>query len=267
MRRIPAALDHLLNASGDSPRYRVINAGVPAYSSFQSCLYLKKKGLQLRPDIVLFYHEFNDYLPSSLRSSQNTEIGLTKTDKELYESTVGVVSRHLVARSAFIRYVTYRSARWKLDRFRAARKREDPASIGLPTLAALPQVSSTDGSHRAAGIRHERLPRRVSPEERLEILDKLLAVCRKNDIRLIVIHPSYRNSTRHECPLTRFCATRQVEVFEAHDTLHPEGQPSENLFVDAVHPTPLAHRRLAEGLCALVQAGTPGTNSNERLAR
>ena len=42
--------------------------------------------LRLEPDLVLFYHELNDFLPSSLRSSDNTEIGIGMTDRELYES-------------------------------------------------------------------------------------------------------------------------------------------------------------------------------------
>lgn len=76
-----AQLERLLTAA--SPRRTVvINAGVSAYSSYQSLKYLETQGLALQPDIVLFYHEVNDYLPTTVRDANNT-IGVGMTDREL----------------------------------------------------------------------------------------------------------------------------------------------------------------------------------------
>ena len=70
--------------------FTALNAGVCAWSSFQSHKYLELRGVHLAPDIVLFYHELNDYLPSTLRDSSNTEIGVLMTDKELYETKTDI---------------------------------------------------------------------------------------------------------------------------------------------------------------------------------
>ena len=92
------------------------------------------------------------------------------------------------------------------------------------------------------------MPRRVSEQERQQILEELLAICRDADIALVVIHPAYRGSQRHECVLTGFCRARGVPMFEAFDVLHPEGRPAGALYLDKAHPTPEGHRRLATGL-------------------
>ena len=66
-----AGLETFLTELVPAKPVKVINAGVSAYSSFQSLKYLELRGLRLEPDLVLFYHEVNDYLPSSVRDSQN----------------------------------------------------------------------------------------------------------------------------------------------------------------------------------------------------
>ena len=51
----------------------MINAGVSGYTSFQSRKYLELRGLELKPDLVLFYHEQNDFLKAEF------------SDRELYD--------------------------------------------------------------------------------------------------------------------------------------------------------------------------------------
>ncbi len=235
-------------------RYTVINAGVSAYSSFQSLMYLKLRGLKLRPDMVLFYHEYNDYLPSSLRSSSNTEIGLARTDRQLYQSSRGFASRQLITRSALIRFLSYRLAKYRVEKYRKTRKAEAPSNIGLATLGANPQIAAfAEGWDNDFDIKHDALPRRVSPAERRQNLEKLDALCRANGVRLVVIHPSYRRTVRHECILTRFCKDNGVIMYEAHDVLHPDGVSPEEVYIDSAHPTPYGHQLLADGLLPLVK--------------
>ena len=59
----PQVLQRLLDA--DRPgRYRVVNAGVPGYTSYHGRLYLRERGLALRPDVVIAAYGFNDIAPA-----------------------------------------------------------------------------------------------------------------------------------------------------------------------------------------------------------
>ena len=243
-----ARLEQMLNTFEDGTNYRVINAGVSAYSSFQSLKFLKVRGLNLRPDMVLFYHELNDYLPTSLRSGGNNEIGLGMTDKQLYESRRGIVSRHLTANSALLRFLIFRRARSQLDEFKKSLGSDRAREIGLPRIGARPRLVDNQDRKTLSSVNHESLPRRVSAEERKQILAELHQLCKSEGVRLVMIHPSYAHTVAHECILTRFCRANNVAMFEAHQVLHPVGVPINNVYIDVGHPTAEGHDRLARAL-------------------
>jgi hypothetical protein len=220
-------------APAGAMRFRVLNAGVSAWTSFQSLKYLELRGLALKPDLVLFYHEYNDHLPASIRDFHGDEGGMALTDRQLYESKARWLHRRLSSWSAIYRYFSYRASRRAIV---AMQSKDDPA------------LSIQKGVVQSAGGQEQvRLPQRVSPEERKQILEDLLTVCRNNNIRLVVIHPTYSYSKRHECALTEFCVRRGVPMLEAFDSLHPDS-PGPSLFLDNVHPTVEGHRRLAADL-------------------
>jgi lysophospholipase L1-like esterase len=253
-----AVLEDLLNAesAGSGGVHRVVNAGVPAYSSFQSLKYLELRGVALEPDAVLFYHELNDYLPSSLRGSNNTELGISRTDAELHHSQKNAVRRVLFSGSALFRYLDLRLARHRIDRFQAANAGVPRAAIGLPRFRMDPRVRKAESGHlEFAELRERTLPQRVSQSERLENLEGLRRFCAERGIRLIAIHPAYRESSLHECMLTQFCRIRGVPMVEAYDALHPPDGYPEVGFLDSWHPNRAGHRRLAEALLPLVVAG------------
>ncbi len=245
-----ARLEQALDKADQSRRIRVINAGVSAWSSFQSLMYLKLRGLDLQPDMVLFYHEFNDYLPSSLRSSDNTEIGLARTDRELWESSRGFLHQ-LVQHSALVRFIVYQSAKSKVKKLRGDNSAKIAANIGLSAIGAAPKVEEDGGEIE---VQHGALPRRVSSRERRQNFDDLRKLCVAKGIELIIIHPSYRFTRPHECILTGFCRQHKVTMFEAHDVLHPRNIPIDNVFIDTAHPTPGGHQRLADALAPVIQA-------------
>jgi lysophospholipase L1-like esterase len=56
----PAQLQRLLDARATGMRYQVVNAGTPGYTSLQGFLYLRERGLALRPAIVIFAYGWND---------------------------------------------------------------------------------------------------------------------------------------------------------------------------------------------------------------
>jgi len=233
--------------------YRVINAGVPAYSSFQSLVYLKEKGLDLKPDLILFYHEINDYFPSSLRDSSNNEIGITRSDPQLYQLRKGTFSSRLASLSAIYRYFLLQKAKRNIEKIQGGFVINPVMNIGLPDIGLHPRlVSQGENGLRFSGLNEKALPSRVLPKERLEILQNLRSIARENNIHLLILHPSYKDSDPHDCLLTRFTKKEEVPMFEAHNVLHPPGADPQTLFVDSWHPNPLGHQRLAEGLSQMI---------------
>ena len=244
-----ALLEGLLRDGAESPAVRVINAGVPAYSSFQSVQYLKTRGLALKPDMILFYHEVNDFLPSTFRDGSNTEVGISSSDKQLYHSRSGGLARRLLRYSALHRFITYRVAKGRIRALQASPSGNPLAQIGLPDIGLPPRVVETiEGEETRPALNARSLPRRVTSVERVELLEELVSICREHDIQLVIIHPSYRNSSPHTCELTRFCDARGTTMYDAHEALHPAGVPSARMFLDTWHPTTVGHRRLANDL-------------------
>jgi lysophospholipase L1-like esterase len=228
--------------------YTVINAGVSAYSSFQSLKYLELRGLRLKPDLVLFYHEYNDSLETIGRDGgPKDEASLAATDMQLYQSRRNSLHRALLARSATYRFITYFMARHRIER---------------PSVTPHP-VTDDDGKPVTT-----ELPVRVAPAERRQILEQLHELCEKNRIALVVIHPSYRDSDRHRCILTNVCADHHVLMFEAYDSLHPSDADVKDLYLDDVHPNVIGHARLARDLCSfLVDAGLVPITDETRPTR
>jgi lysophospholipase L1-like esterase len=229
-----ARLEHYLGAWDSGMKYRVINAGVSAYSSFQSLKYLELRGLGLEPDIVLFYHEYNDSLQTLARDGgPRDEASLAVTDMQLFHSQRNKLHRALLSRLAIYRAITYQTARQRI--------------------AKSDSTSHSDASKTWNAAATD-LPVRVTSAEKRQILEELVATCERNRVRLVVMHPSYRDSERHECDLTQFCQSREVPLFEAHDSLHPADRKGRTLFLDSIHPNVHGHDRLARDLFSFLRA-------------
>lgn len=56
----PQELQRLLDEHYGARRYRVINAGVPGYTTYQGLTFLRDAGLELHPTIVIIGFAFND---------------------------------------------------------------------------------------------------------------------------------------------------------------------------------------------------------------
>jgi lysophospholipase L1-like esterase len=250
-----ALLAHLLQDKFPSRHFTAFNAGVSAWSSFQSLKYLELRGLRLAPDIVLFYHELNDYLPSTLRDSSSTEIGAMKTDQQLYDSRVQTFARSMLHSSALFRYMQSRYAHRAIQKFNQDDFNNPLLTIGLPNIGLGPRLGKPEGEKwQRASFNEKSLGQRVSEDERNNNLRALAELCRFNDILLIIIHPAYLDSREHTCLLTRFCGDNDVPMYEAYKALHPPGtRRYDDMFHDGWHPNAEGHRRLAEGLAEFIE--------------
>ncbi len=241
-----AQLEALLQGIYPDRRVTVINAAVPAYSSFQSLTFLEQRGFALEPDVVLFYHEVNDYLPTSLRDSSNNEIGIVKTDRQLYESRTQGLHRALMDWSGVYRWLSYAVANSKVRKFDRPDADNPLPAIGLPGYALPSRLATTGESSEAATHNDKALGRRVSENERRANLERLAELCKERRVGLLVLHPSYRDSTRHECLLTRVALERGIALLDVFPALHPTDAPAAPVFRDAWHPGPEGHAAIAQ---------------------
>ena len=223
-----ARLEELLQRGDRSRKYRVINAGVSSYTSFQSLKYLENRGLPLQPDLVLFYHEMNDFLATEY------------TDRELYYSQSHAWHRNLAEWSALYRAISFFTARRKIETMRVVELESHEKNLDAAQVHSIPAMGK--------GVAAPTGRWRVSREERTENFRQLLALCRKHNIQLVIIHPSYADSKKHTCELTEFCGLSNVPLYDAYDSLHPPNIRQQEYFLDACHPNRQGHSSLARGL-------------------
>jgi lysophospholipase L1-like esterase len=253
-----ARLEQFLHATRPNGRVTVINAGVSAYSSFQSVTYLEQRGFAFQPDVVLFYHEVNDYLPTSLRDASNNEIGVVQTDRELYESRAGRGHRALMQWSAVYRWLSYSLAQARIRKFDRPDAENPLIGIGLPGYALKPLLAPVAKDGSSAMPQNEKaMGRRVTDEERRANLERLVSLCKQHGVPLVILHPSYRDSSRHTCVLTQFSAAYGVPLFDAFDSLHPPNVSPRAIFTDAWHPGSDGHAMLARDLAEFLVVHVP----------
>ncbi len=226
-----ALLEAHLNRAAGQDRFTVINAGVPAYTSFQSLVYLKERGLALEPQMLLFYHEANDRFPSYLRASDNSVVGMHQSDPERHADRLRRTHRRLLAWSAIYRFIRYRLALSQIERFQQ--------TVGDEFRPAYPVQLGDDQ-------RTLKFPFRVRLEERIEILKELVLLSREHAFAFVLIHPSYRDSEPHTCVFTQFSRANRVPLIDVHPLLHPEDGP--DLFLDQMHPSRRGHQLIADSL-------------------
>jgi lysophospholipase L1-like esterase len=247
----PQRLETLLRESGGCPGCRVINAGVSAWSSFQSRRFLEREGLALQPDLVLVYHEINDYMPASFRNAGQSEAAMLRSDLQLHASTRESLGRRVLSSSAFVRWLTYHRARRAVAELKDAPDFVAPDAIGLPSIGLRPLVVRT-ADERRAQVNEAALPTRVPPDERRRMFEEMHALCRSRGIALVILHPSYRSTVSHTCVLTEFCRERTMPMLDAQPVLHPAGVPVEAMYLDKMHPTARGHQALAEALAGFL---------------
>ncbi|MBM4389751.1 MAG: hypothetical protein FJ090_01405 [Deltaproteobacteria bacterium] len=206
------------------PTYEVINAGVGAYSSWQSSVYLRESGLALDPQMVLVYHLKNDRLPRGVVDRHNYLYSVSSTDRRLYER------RRLMAPALNVLYESrlyFALRRWGMLTF-FRQSAQVPPGQSIPGLGA-----------------------RVPDEDRLAALSSMAEVCKARGVRMVVIKPVYGTAEPDEL-LAAFAADHQLPFIDLAAVKDSGAWGTNNtaLFNDLVHPSADGHRLIARAIYA-----------------
>jgi lysophospholipase L1-like esterase len=194
----------------------VINAGIPAYTIQQSAIYLQEAGLRLQPDVVVVYHQTNDFLPAHVTDAHNPLVQLTGNDRELIERRRPIAGLLTFLFNSRL-YLALRTAMLRLP-------------------SSLPNADTVrDG------------PVRVPPSDRRAALDMMLDECNQAGVRLVIVQPLYAIDHSEDRLLRDWSAERHVTYIETDALKRSLGANIQRLYLpDGVHPRTAVHRMLGE---------------------
>jgi lysophospholipase L1-like esterase len=220
-----AVLEALFDVPGARRRVRVLNAGVPGYSLFQGIQYLTKRSAPLRPDMVLLYFGFNDFLPVAYlaeRVGPGAKAPGGRNDSELFGH------RHQPAQ----RFVSFLLEWSNLVR-------------GLSELAT---GGSDERLHQNS--KRPRVPRR----HRVKLLEVAKRYADKHGIELVIVVPIYAHFDRHAPLLREFASSESVPIVDLPTLLGATFLDDADVnFVDTVHPSSRGHRKIAVAIHGVVE--------------
>ena len=198
-------------------RISVINAAVTGYSLFQSYKYLELRGLALEPDLVLIYHGYNDFLPTTFiakrSSSPPGEAGMT--DRQTFEER----SRFPNRLDLYL-YETSDAYRWLRN---ATANQREPLDHQRSTL------------------------RRVPEPDRRATLEAMRSLLEERRVAFVILVPAYRGFGRHREVLLDFAKQTGTPAIDLLATLPAGPGDRSPLFrEDGVHPVPILHARFAD---------------------
>jgi lysophospholipase L1-like esterase len=246
-----------INLRNQGVQAQVLNAGVRAWSTVQSVRFLELNAAQLMPKTVIFYHEINDLMPTTFRGLRMQAAGLT--DVELMSRSWLV---RISLKSRFVSTIRL----WLARRQASATLREMAGSKGRDVLEArwLPfeQLPITPANAERPWMDTSNPLVRVPDADRADALRKLIELTRSRGIRLVIVHPVYLASKRHQCLLTRIAAEEKIGLLDAEDLLASDaigaGLRKSDYFTDPLHPNARGHAVIARGLAALLTGGVNG---------
>jgi len=149
----PQKLEYMLRERFENKRIDVINAAVIGYSSYQGLLLLKNQILNFSPDVVTISYLINDVDKNRFYRSDG------RSDKELERENQYVIHiRNIVSKSSIYKLMQRTIHRLFLRKMISGSRR----SIKLPQI-------------------------RVSIDDYVQNLSKMIEICRKNNIKAVLI--------------------------------------------------------------------------------
>jgi lysophospholipase L1-like esterase len=237
---------------------QVINGGVRAWSTYQSTVFLSQQIDVIKPDVVLFYHEINDFLPTTFRGISFRGAGMN--DVEVAQS---------MKRKAWIRWLTRKSAFLSGIRMIRARSemalmrdlKEENTNLDILHELRLPYqfIPDTRPGEKKPWMSNENRLVRLPDELREIYLNALVDLVSTHHVSLILIHPAYPQSKRHECILTRIANENHIPLLDFEDVIYRDCQVNGTrksdyfLYGDPFHPNEMGHTLLGRELAALLQ--------------
>jgi len=229
----PILLEDRLNASG-AGRVDVVNTGVPGYSTFQQLRLLERRGLRLRPDLVLLQFCLNDVVEryTTVAEFGGAGVFLGVDTRRAIPGLVGWLVRNSRAYAALAESVAAR------DRRRAEYRVQGLArdALGEPLESAwVTALAEIESIHALAGRHGVPLLIAIAPY-RFQLADpdgsrqpqeRLLAFARARGVPAVDLLPTFAAAM----PAT-----------------------GSSLFLDASHFSAAGHTLAAEALVAPVQA-------------
>ncbi|MEN8183111.1 MAG: SGNH/GDSL hydrolase family protein, partial [Myxococcota bacterium] len=231
---------------------QVWNAGVRAWSSAQSLRFLQLEMERLDPDLVLFYHEVNDFLPTVLRNVRVRSAGLT--DRETMDLVSGRSALlRLIRSSRLLTWLSLARARTRADS--VIQRVSESTSVDVMLIQILPYqrlAAVPEGARRRPWMENPNPLVRVPDPDRQAVLGALVDEVEARGATLVLYHPAYRISVPHRCLLVRLARERGVPVIDAEAVLQRaaarDGLSKDDYFLtdDRYHPNPAGHRALAQ---------------------
>jgi lysophospholipase L1-like esterase len=257
-------LEEMLRARGYA--VQVINAGVRAWTTYQSTRFLELEIANLKPDLVLFYHEVNDFLPTTFRGLKMHGAGMS--DIELIE----LMSRRrwlwwTLRNSRLLSHLRLHYARSQAsETLKAVGEKVDRDVLLIPMLP-YSAIQDTEPGTDKPWLENENRLVRVPDHEREKSLRRLIELVRSHGVELILLHPTYPISRRHRDIQTRIAVEENIHLIDAEDSLYeyaierPRSDAQEpglnklDYFIpnDAFHFNALGHTVIAEAIADYIE--------------
>lgn len=201
-------------------KFEVVNAGVGAYTIWQSYIYLIERGVKLQPNMVMIYHQSNDNLSCGVIDPSSWLYKIKYTDRRLYER-----------RSRFknLFKLLYRSR---------AYLRLRKSILTLPS--DLP-VSQPGKSGKP----------RVPYEDRVRALEGILNACKQAGAKFVIIQPHYFFNNPKDILLREFAKKHSMPYVDLPRLMadaRSELGVDALLFRDGMHPTTKGHGLYANAI-------------------